>query len=271
MKIVQATGQTCNQFWIYSNFLADAIEKKEKFAIWVPDKNFEDFPNLLFSNYIKYPLYSAKIHKIFGFFRYTKLLNLIFNKKVTLSLFKFLIENTTGHKFIIADVTIQKSKFKFKHFDNLIISFNPSQLIVENVKMYIKEIKRSADLIIGIHMRRGDYNSFLNGKYYYSNIQYKTFINNLILVFNNKKIAFLLLSNEEIDKLIFNEYNCYFSSCTGMAEDLYLLSQADYILGPPSTFSAWASLYNSSPLYFIQDPELDISKKEFKDIKALWF
>jgi len=60
MNIVQATGQTCNQFWIYSNFLADSIEKNEKFAIWVPDKIFVYFPGLLNSENIIYPLYKKK-------------------------------------------------------------------------------------------------------------------------------------------------------------------------------------------------------------------
>jgi hypothetical protein len=271
LKIVQATGQTCNQFWIYSNFLADAIEKNEKFAIWVPDLNFEYFPNLLNSNYIVFPLYSKLFVNFFGFHKYIKFLNFIFNKKNTLSVFKFLIEIVTIHNFEIADVTVKKSLFKYKHSENLILSFRPEQLLVKATAELICNIRKSNKLVIGIHFRRGDYKTYENGKYYYSNSQYAIIMKQVENLFHSKNIAFLLLSNEEIDRSFFVGYNCYFSSSNLMAQDLYLLSQADYILGPPSTFSAWASLYNNSPVYFIENPDLFFSLKEFIDIKSIWF
>lgn len=56
-----------------------------------------------------------------------------------------------------------------------------------------------------------------------------------------------------------------------MAEDLYSLSKADYIIGPPSSYSAWASLYGSVPLCFIEDSKADFSISDFIDIKDIWF
>jgi hypothetical protein len=32
-------------------------------------------------------------------------------------------------------------------------------------------------------------------------------------------------------------------------EDLYSLARCDYLLGPPSTFSLWASFYGNVPLH----------------------
>jgi len=115
MNIVQATGQTCNQFWIYSNFLADSIEKNEKFAIWVPDKIFVYFPGLLNSENIIYPLYKKKYLLFFGFINYIKIINFLFNNKITLKLSEYLINNYTTHSFIISDVGVKKSIFKIKH------------------------------------------------------------------------------------------------------------------------------------------------------------
>lgn len=271
MIIVQATGQTCNQFWIYSNFLADAIERDQKFAIWVPERGFENFLNLLSSKYILYPLYYKSLVKLIGFNKYVDFLTLLFCNKFSLIWFNYFIIRFTNHSFIIADVLIKKSTFKYQHLDKLIFSFIPSQSIVKNVEGVIRNIKKKNDLIIGIHLRRGDYKTYQNGKFFYSNSQYSTIIEQVLRIFNNNKLAFLLVSNEEIDSMVFNKYNCYFSSGSLMAQDLYLLSQADYILGPPSTFSAWASLYNSSPLYFVENPELDFSINDFVDIKSSWF
>jgi len=93
-------------------------------------------------------------------------------------------------------------------------------------------------------------------------------INNL---FCSENIVFILVGNEEIDRSYFLGYNCHFSTSNAIAEDLYLLSQSDYILGPPSTFSAWASLYNNTPLYFIENVEYNFEIKDFVDIKNFWF
>lgn len=271
MIIVQATGQTCNQFWIYSNYLADTIETHEKFAIWVPDRGFETFTNLLNSKYIIYPLYSKRLVNLIGFNIYVNILTRLFCNKYSLSIFKYGINRFTNHSFVIADVLIKKSTFKYQHLDKLIFSFIPSQSIVKNVEGVIRNIKKKNDLIIGIHLRRGDYKTYQNGKFFYSNLQYSTIIEQVLRIFNNNKLAFLLVSNEEIDRTVFDKYNCYFSSNSLLAQDLYLLGQSDYILGPPSTFSAWASLYNSSPLYFVENPEFVFSINDFIDIKSSWF
>jgi hypothetical protein len=34
-------------------------------------------------------------------------------------------------------------------------------------------------------------------------------------------------------------------------EDLYALASCDYIIGPPSTFSQWASFYGNVPRYMV--------------------
>ncbi|MCW3058345.1 MAG: hypothetical protein JWQ02_166, partial [Capsulimonas sp.] len=44
---------------------------------------------------------------------------------------------------------------------------------------------------------------------------------------------------------------------------MYSLSECDYILGPPSTFTAWASFYGQKPLYKILEPEAAVSLDDF--------
>ena len=271
MIIVQATGQTCNQFWIYSYFLADAIERDQKFAIWVPDASFVDFPNLLNSENIIYPLYNNNLVSVFGFIKYTKLINFLFNNKISLRLLEYLTNRFTKHTFKISNVDVKKSEFKLKHLVEIMNSFLPAEIISRSVQKTIIDIKKTNTLIVGIHFRRGDYKTYQNGKYYYSNAQYASLMRHIIKLFSLESVAFLLISNEEIDRSFFVDFNCYLSSSNLMAEDLYLLSQTDYILGPPSTFSAWASLYKNSPLYFIENAESDFTINEFIDIKSIWF
>ena len=42
------------------------------------------------------------------------------------------------------------------------------------------------------------------------------------------------------------------------AEDLYMLSICDYIIGAPSTFSLVASMYHDTPLYWMMSDKEDI-------------
>lgn len=271
MKIVQATGQTCNQFWIYSNFLAEAIEYNEKFAIWVPDISFEYFPNLLNSEYISYPLYSARLARFFGYKRYIKALNYCFSNKFSIKFFQYIINYIPNQSFIIADVLTKKSEYKHKNIEQLLQLYIPSESIANKVDLFIENIRKDYEIIIGVHIRYGDYRTFQKGKYFFNLKEYYDFIKNCKELFRDKKIAFLITSNEKIDITFFKNYDCFNLSDSLMAEDLFCLSKTDYILGPPSTFSAWASLYNNIPLYFIETPKIDFRKIDFIDIKSVWF
>jgi hypothetical protein len=270
MKIVQATGQTCNQFWIYSNFISEAIEYNEQFAIWVPNVNFEYYPDLLNCSLIKYPLVIKKIaHKI-GINKYFRYIHTIFNNKYSVKIFQYFISKFTKHQFIIADVGTYMSGFKFKHQDLILKYFEPSTFIKYNGNSILKNIK--CDLLIGVHIRRGDYKNFKNGVYYYPDEFYVQILNKLVSIFNKKKITFLIVSNEKIDLQTFSEFDIVTSNGKFMSEDLYLLSKTNYIIGPPSTFSAWASLKNSIPISFINKNQLEsLSLSNFIDIRDIWF
>ena len=46
-------------------------------------------------------------------------------------------------------------------------------------------------------------------------------------------------------------------------EDLCLLSQCDYLIGPPSTFTLAAAMYQGRPLYWIKDISQPLTEKSF--------
>ena len=52
---------------------------------------------------------------------------------------------------------------------------------------------------------------------------------------------------------LFKELHCFNVENANAATDLYALSLCDRLMGPPSTFSRWASFVNHVPLYFIFD------------------
>lgn len=108
--------------------------------------------------------------------------------------------------------------------------------------------------ILGVHIRRGDYINFLEGKYFFPDSTYFNYIKTLIsLKYDFKTI--LIFSNEmnSINKNLFNFENLYF--VTGNEyEDYFLMARCDLVVGPSSTFSMWANYIGIGKLLYIQSP-----------------
>ena len=136
------------------------------------------------------------------------------------------------------------------------------ELIVESDK-FIKIIKRKnpSKILIGVHVRRGDYLTWQDGKYYFEDSDYYSKMAEIAVLISGS--IFVVTSNEPIQFDNYNSYPIYY--CKGSAiEDLNSLSHCDYIMGPPSTFSGWASFIGNTPLYFIENKDKIKSMNLFK-------
>jgi Glycosyl transferase family 11. len=98
-------------------------------------------------------------------------------------------------------------------------------------------------VIVGVHIRRGDYKEWLDGIYYFSDEAYSRAMKDLEkqLLEKGEKVKFLICSNEKINLNSFSELDCFIIPESSSEKDLYALSKSDYIIGPPSSFSQWAS------------------------------
>lgn len=130
--------------------------------------------------------------------------------------------------------------------------FTPSYAIQEKIDGILKPIRENSDIIVGVHIRRGDYAEFMNGKYFYTQEQYADKMLALKKALATTKVTFVLCSNEPIENELFRGVD--FIVCNGHpVEDLYTLAECDMIMGPPSTFSSWAAFYGNKPLCQISD------------------
>ena len=127
----------------------------------------------------------------------------------------------------------------------------------------MKETRKGADIIIGVHIRQGDYARWLGGKYYFSLEQYAQIIKNVQILFEDKKVKFLIISNNKDNSDYFKDSQYCFGS-GHFIEDMYSLAACDYIIGPPSTFSGWASFYGDVLLYCIENPDRAVHTEDFK-------
>ena len=124
---------------------------------------------------------------------------------------------------------------------------------------------------LGVHVRRGDYATWYGGRYFYSDEQFVSLIRQF-LVLHPEAVVYICGNDPSLNKdlyrkaladtrVVFPEGNA--------AEDLYVLSECDYLIGPPSTFSLTASMYHDTPLYWIKDagvPLTDASFGHFDDL-----
>ena len=126
----------------------------------------------------------------------------------------------------------------------------------------INTIKEHTDLVIGVHIRHGDYKTFYNGKYYYTLEEFHAFMLQIKQLYPNKRVAFFISSNEDFSLDIFEGCNCqrFGKEPSGAILDLYTLSVCDRIIGPFSSYSRWASFIGRVPLCFLETRDQQFSE-----------
>jgi hypothetical protein len=122
--------------------------------------------------------------------------------------------------------------------------------------------------VVGVHIRRGDYMQWLDGVYYFTDEEYCRMMMNLRKQFAEKgeKVKFLLCSNEKINLGNYKDFDCFIIPDSSGVKDLYGLSITDYIIGPPSSFSQWASFYGKVPLACMMTANGDLKLSDFSVI-----
>lgn len=123
-----------------------------------------------------------------------------------------------------------------------------------NIDALIKPMPSRSDIVVGVHVRQGDYAKFENGRYFYSIGQYAAAMRRIRDRLGQRQVAFLVCGNVAMKKQDFAGLDVTFG--TGhLVEDLYALARTDALIGPPSTFTGWASFYGKVPLYSMQSAD----------------
>ena len=133
--------------------------------------------------------------------------------------------------------------------------FLPRNEITEKAETLMKHIRSNADIVIGVHIRHGDYKTWRNGRHYYTLEEFHKFMLQLKELSPDKKVSFFISSNEAFSTDFFSDCTCYRfgKEPSGDILDLHTLSLCDRIIGPWSTYSRWASFIGEVPLCFIKD------------------
>ncbi len=150
-----------------------------------------------------------------------------------------------------------------KHSDTLRRFFAPKAAAAANVAAFIRSCRDGADLLVGVHIRRGDYREFQGGRYFFEPAQYAALMRQMERLFPGRRVRFLVCSNEAVSEAAFPGLEVR-PGPGHIIEDLYSLAACDYLLGPPSTYSQWASFYGEVPLCKVLDPDHALSLDAFQ-------
>jgi hypothetical protein len=153
------------------------------------------------------------------------------------------------------------------HQNNIRRYLKPNKSSAVCAEKKINQLRSRYDCIIGIHARRGDYASYLDGIHYHKWESYLNWGNQTINTLKNsgKKNVGIIVCSDEIPPLsITDTESFYFSSNDDFIVDLHILSLCDYNIGPPSSFGSWISWYGKVPRYNLSKNSKINSIDQFK-------
>jgi hypothetical protein len=284
MLIISAkSGQLGNRLLLFANFIAFAIENN----LTVLNPAFEEYANLFESTskdflcrYPHTPLsisgnkFLRKYYYIFN--RYLaesgKFNTLEIKRNQTFSWSKSNIVNDLNPRtlnffqgWLFRDGWfVDDLPTLHKHRETICTYFQPLNKYKLNVDKLISHIRSQAEIIIGVHIRHGDYQQHHNGLYFYSVEEYLKVIKLVKELFTDKKLTFLICSNQKQKESYFQDISHVYGN-NHIIEDMYSLAQCDYIIGPPSSYTMWASFYGKKPLYMIRNINKALTVQDFVD------
>ncbi len=151
-----------------------------------------------------------------------------------------------------------------KYKQEIIGLFAFSQSVADASERCLAE-DQNASCRLGVHIRRGDYAHWYDGKFFFSDEVFVNLIRQFVKLHPGTTVYICgndptLNKQFYIDRLQgtpvrFPEGNA--------AEDLCLLSKCDYLIGPPSTYSLVAAMYQDRPLYWIMDADAPLTEQSF--------
>jgi hypothetical protein len=129
-----------------------------------------------------------------------------------------------------------------------------------NAQRILTDTKRN----IAVHVRRRDYKHWQGGKYYFSDSVYLNAIDQIVGLISGDYRILIFTDDSSIDSWTYlARYPDVYVSVHDERADHYLMSLCDYIVGPPSTFSMWASYIGNTKFCHIKGQGEIIQENSF--------
>jgi hypothetical protein len=242
--------------------VAQCIAEKKRMVIIFYDWTIEDFPHLLHAPFIWFPLW----HKWYlergnGWNNYKGLTWKVTHNKRWDRIFK-LLGFTKGWQ------TRTDTRYLQQTMPQLQQIFRPKGDIMEKAQGIVDDLRQTCDMVVGVHIRRGDYATWNDGRFFYELDQYHAFMQRVKAAYPDRRVGFFISSNENFSLDLFEGCECrrFGREPSGAILDLYTLTLCDRIIGPVSSYSRWASFIGQVPLCFLESKEQQFTDDSFSTI-----
>ena len=155
---------------------------------------------------------------------------------------------------LVQDWYFRSRKNRERHRDLVRAYFTPQEHHLDGARAAVEPARAGGGLLVGVHIRRTDYDRFKGGSFFDSHGQYRSVMEGVEAAFPGQDATFFVCSDAPVPRDVFAGLNV-FRGNGHQVEDLYALALCDRLVGPPSTYSAWASWYGDVPRYQILDPD----------------
>ncbi|MFN6038807.1 MAG: alpha-1,2-fucosyltransferase, partial [Bacteroidota bacterium] len=265
-------GQLANQLIVYANFIAFCNEHgiKLKNPSFHRYSSYFEFTQNRYQSMIAYRIINYLMRFLNRFGLENRLINVVnigfedvmsLDDVRSLSVFRGIINLAAGWKF-------RGNQTLIKHKKLVLEKLWPCENHMKAIDDFFTSNKLINRIVIGIHVRRGDYKNFEGGKYFYDFTEYKKIIKSIALLFKGYNPIFLICSNDIDFEKNLNDLNCTVVFGPGHElRDLYCFSRCNYLIGPPSTFTMWASFVGNVPLCMVKDTKMNICIDDFNVIE----
>jgi hypothetical protein len=163
----------------------------------------------------------------------------------------------------VQDWFFRNSSNCVRHREAICSYFTPWEHHLARARAAVGVARGAKNLVVGLHIRRGDYKGFKDGRYFYSYDHYRRAALSTREALAPADVAFLVCSDEPVPPGALDGLDVHHGPRNEI-EDLYALAYCDRIIGPPSTFNRWASYWGEVPLYVIGEEPQAISPSDFR-------
>lgn len=269
---LSVSGNMCNRLLQFSHCIAIGIRNNQNIChLFLGDMNelfdFNDTMNI----HIK--VYGGILKNRFCF-KLRKIIELLYLYNDYKS---YEIKSVNNNSQIINRISNHRVNFVntwyIRDYDSLKLYRNEIKKVIVPKKIYrdyandeIAKLRTEFTTVVGVHIRRGDYKSWHDGIFYYTDDQYYSLIEQMYIEFSSLSLkpVFLIFSNEKLNNAYFERKGIRTKVFHGSPiEDFTLLSCCDYIIGPPSTYSWFAHYLGNSKYKVIFSPEKQIHLNDF--------
>ncbi len=150
--------------------------------------------------------------------------------------------------------------------------FRPRDEYVKPFAARLAEERKKFAKIIGVHIRKGDYRQWADGRYFFRDAEWADFLQEYSARFglSPQNTKFFIFSDESVDLSVFKGLAVAYVHNAVAAADLFALAMTDTVIGTNSTFAAFASYYGNVPLIVMEktmDWDYYKDKKEYFENK----